>query len=642
MLSIEDVLRKLRRETTDDVPASPGLVTALVWSLGWWAIASWHPWGAETSTVDRLAVSLTAVQCASLEGLALTVWLGLRRLRPRTPAWIGRGILAIWPLLFCVDLWLHHLAGVRLFSVRFVELLQDVPAQIVGFASPGVGFSTIGLVAAWWIVFVVAWTAEAVVRRSFSGLFSRLRRWESSGATAGAVTCLSFWLAQPFALSRFPDRAESIREQSTRHPMTMLGWLSEYRAQSLVNNHAEIQQIAAELPAIADRRIGQLRMNVVSDQTPRQPDVLIIVGESLRPELLTSDVMPHSFALTRRGLWLRQHYAGGNASSLGMFSIVNGLEAVWFYKAGVRFAPAMNRLFRQAGYELGFFASTDDWSTFQMDAFLSGEQYDIFQSERFSGLDADRRAIAAADVYLDSDPTRPPRLAMLSLYATHAPFWCNEAASLDAPAAAASYPIPFPVSWRPRVWNRYRNAARTLDASIGRLIRKPGQPDGGDRPRIVVVTGDHGESFGDDGTIGHGTKLSTDQTRTLAVIAGPGIPREQFGGATAHFDFLPTLLSAAGITTSMPNQFDGRDLTRTTAPSPRTFSIAGYVGKEIAIVAEPVAELVAEPWALRCRFSLMDGRAEVVYPIGPNGQRRKANGSSRAGVFADWLGQLSR
>jgi len=516
----------------------------------------------------------------------------------------------------------------------------------------------IGLLAAWSIVFMAAWASETLVRRSLPELGSRLRRWEWFAAISGAIACLSFGLTQSLLLSRFADRAESTREQSTRHPMTMLGWLDEKPVQRMANENEWSRRVAAELPKIADRRIGQLRMNVVSDRATDQPDILIIIGESLRPELLTSDVMPNTFALARRGLWLRQHYSGGNASSLGVFSIVSGLEAVWFYKSGVRFAPAMNRLYRQAGYELGFFAGTAGWSTFQMDAFLSGEHYDVFQSEHFSGLESDRRAIAAAGEYLDSDPTRPPRLAVVYLYATHAPFWCDRAASLDTPAANGSYPIPFPESWRPRVWNRYRNAARTLDASIRGLITRPKQTERKDRPRIVVVTGDHGESFGGDGTIGHGTRLSADQTRTLAVIAGPGVPQRQQDSATAHFDFLPTLLSVAEISTSMPNQFDGRDLTQKVRWPPRTFSIAGYVGNEVAILAEPSAEINVEiaaqrtaeitaertddEWALRCQFSLMDGRAEVAFPIGPDGRRCRMNRSRWEGVFADWLGRLSR
>ncbi|TWU03109.1 sulfatase-like hydrolase/transferase [Neorhodopirellula pilleata] len=642
-------MNPFRRETADDESGTPGLVTVMTWSLGWCFIARAHPWGGPTISADPLAVSadpfavwLTAVQCVSLQCVALAVWLGWRRMRPGTSAWFGRAILAAWPAIFCVDLWIYSLTGVHVASARFVELLRDVPISIITFASSGVAVSLIGLATAWSVVFVLVGGAETFVRRSVPILHSRSRRWERVVAITGMIACLVFGLSQRWVLSRFPDRAELIREHSTRHPMAMLGWLNEPPAQILVKRSGEIERIAAELPGIADRRIRQLRMNVVVEQGTRQADILIVVGESLRPELLTPDVMPNTFALTRRGLWLRQHYAGGNASSLGVFSIVSGLEAVWFYKSGVRFAPTMNRLFRQVGYELGFFASANDWSTFQMDAFLSDEHYDAFQCERFSGLESDRRAIAATEAYLDSDPTRPPRLAMLYLYGTHAPFWCEEAESLDAPAADDSYPIPFPQSWRRRVWNRYRNAARTLDASIGDLIRQPERTEDADRPRIVIVTGDHGESFGDDGTIGHGTKLSVDQTRTLAVIAGSGLPQRQVDQTTAHFDLLPTMLSAAGITTSLPDQLDGRDLTQTTPWAPRTFSIAGYVGKEIAIVDDRKPAGIAEPWAMRCRFSLMDGSVELIEPIGPGGRRWKPHEVIGDGSLADWLGRLPR
>jgi membrane-anchored protein YejM (alkaline phosphatase superfamily) len=321
-----------------------------------------------------------------------------------------------------------------------------------------------------------------------------------------------------------------------------------------------------------------------------------------------------------------------------MFSLLSGLEAVWFYKSEVRFAPPLNRLFRQAGYELGFFAGHDDWNKFQMDAFVSPQHYDRFEIEPLDWLNSDRRAIHSASEFLrkntDGEP-RPPRLAVLFLYSTHAPFAIVKQHATDQPSATVAYPIPFPPTWRPSVWNRYRNASRTLDAELAGLFHNDA---------ITVLTGDHGESFLDDGTIGHGTKLSAVQTRVAAMICGPGFTPRQFDAATVHADVLPTLLAAAGIHVSRPEQFDGLNLQSTSAEllEDRTFSISNLVGRDVLVV--PPRQSFAQDnvsgagFGYRVEFSLLD---QTVVPQGILNRQGDLIAPSDNAVLRKWLERLT-
>lgn len=588
---------------------APSMISVLGWVVGGLLMIQVHPWFASDDAGPWYGIGL---EFLVWQGASLAIWMLVLRLRPGTAGWVGQLLLSGFPLLYCVDVWLFRLTGIHLLSQRLVQLVRDVPAETVSFATTGVGISIASLMLAWLAALMIAAGFQLAFERWCPRFIATELRWRRTFAI-GAVVAWSILLVLP----RLP-----LTHRRSEHPAQHLVTPSQESTSKFMNH------LVREIPESVANRMHQMRMNVVVDertQASLHPDILIVIGESLRPELLTEEVMPHAFELTRRGMWLRKHYSGGNSSSLGVFSIISGLEAVWFYKSDVRFAPAMNRLFRQAGYELGFFASTNDWPTFQMDAFLSPQQYDVFESHDFTGLDADERAIAATSDFLDSDPKRPPRLAVLCLYGTHAPFWCDDDSSTNVPAAGPSYPIPFPPSWQTRVENRYRNAARTMDASIAELLSRSQstRTGSGDRSCIIVLTGDHGESFGADGTIGHGTKLSIDQTHALAVIAGPRIPHVEMNHASGHFDYLPTLLSAAGITTSLPNQFDGRVLTEFDGDwQSRSFAIAGYVGKEIAIIQDAASEEATDAaWALKCEFSMMDGRAAVEFPINGTGDR---------------------
>jgi arylsulfatase A-like enzyme len=77
---------------------------------------------------------------------------------------------------------------------------------------------------------------------------------------------------------------------------------------------------------------------------------------------------------------------------------------------------------------------------------------------------------------------------------------------------------------------------------------------------IVVITGDHGESFGADGTLVHGSRASEAQVRTPMVMVGPGIPSRVVDAPTRHMDLLPTLLHAATGNDAAVDGLEGRSL----------------------------------------------------------------------------------
>ena len=131
------------------------------------------------------------------------------------------------------------------------------------------------------------------------------------------------------------------------------------------------------------RVLESIRLDEVSLKAARsktQPDVLIVIFESLQLEMLNDQVMPNTFELGQRGLILQRHFSGGNASNLGIFSLLNGMEATWFPQSN-EFTPLFNELFHEAGYEIGFYGGTDDWGEFGMAGFIKPDLFDRFEIE---------------------------------------------------------------------------------------------------------------------------------------------------------------------------------------------------------------------------------------------------------------------
>ena len=82
-----------------------------------------------------------------------------------------------------------------------------------------------------------------------------------------------------------------------------------------------------------------------------------------------------------------------------------------------------------------------------------------------------------------------------------------------------------------------RTAGRMLDALEGHAIL--------DRT-VVLVTGDHGEEFGENGFWGHTSNFSPEQVEVPFYLKGPGIEPGVETGPTSHLDVSNSLLELLG------------------------------------------------------------------------------------------------
>ncbi|MEZ4318305.1 MAG: sulfatase-like hydrolase/transferase [Myxococcota bacterium] len=84
-----------------------------------------------------------------------------------------------------------------------------------------------------------------------------------------------------------------------------------------------------------------------------------------------------------------------------------------------------------------------------------------------------------------------------------------------------------------------------------------------DRPRVVVLTSDHGEAFGEHGTFEHGMSMYQELLGVPLQISGVDV-----GSATAgHSDLVPTLLGIAGLPAAGLDGVDLRGGRRASYPS---------------------------------------------------------------------------
>jgi len=300
--------------------------------------------------------------------------------------------------------------------------------------------------------------------------------------------------------------------------------------------------------------------------TQQRPNVVLLVIDSFRADVVAADLMPRLEQRSSRGIRALRHYSGSNSSHLGLFALLHGRSALAY--DAVLDAPAGDHaaeLFRTLGYQTSFLSSGGIESWKRMDEYLNQEIFNELQLFRAPSdqvwrhwpqndrrlLDATRERLARA---------AQPVFIVAFLMSLHFPYPYPEAYERYRPVSHEDQILDWRSLFaarldRAKLWNRYRNAVGAVDAMLEEFLAPVDL-----RRTVVVITGDHGESFGEDGTLVHGSRPSDVQMQVPLLMLGGGVSAREITGPTSHVDVLPTLARMVSGTNSAELGFQGRDL----------------------------------------------------------------------------------
>jgi uncharacterized protein len=273
----------------------------------------------------------------------------------------------------------------------------------------------------------------------------------------------------------------------------------------------------------------------------KRPDILVVVIESLRADAFTPELMPAltRFAKEHGCIVPERHYSSSHATELGIFSLLYGLDASRYPAFARAHTPsALLKVLRDNGYALrgGSASALRSWT----DAAFLADQLDGFVEP------ADKeswRRDAALAAWARALPARSPSFTFLFFDATHLDYSYPPELEIDTPVLRGDFTRYLArntlAAHKTEVVNRYRNAVRFVDRTLGEILPALG---GG----AVVVTGDHGEEFWEHELLGHSApRFWNERIRVPLVLCLPGeAPRPI--ARSAHADLLPTVLAWAG------------------------------------------------------------------------------------------------
>ena len=296
-----------------------------------------------------------------------------------------------------------------------------------------------------------------------------------------------------------------------------------------------------------------------------KPNIVMIVVDSLRYDMLTPAVMPKAATWARSTTRFANHYSTGNGTRFGVFGLLYGLPgAYWHAALAERRGPVLIDRLDALGYQFFVFGSAPlDSPEFHRNAFT--QIWDRVAPYRPGDVVERDRAITRG--LIDAIRTRDverPFFAFYFLDAPHAYAHPRDMASPFTPMLDSVNYLELGNTFDPQPFlNLYKTSVYFDDGLVGEVLAAL---DADPRLRddtIVVVTGDHGQAFNEthDNTWGHNSNFSDYEARVPFAVRWPGRPPKVIEEATSHMDWAPTLLTdALGCTTPVDRYSTGTSL----------------------------------------------------------------------------------
>lgn len=275
------------------------------------------------------------------------------------------------------------------------------------------------------------------------------------------------------------------------------------------------------------------------------PNVIVIAIDSWRFDELNAEVTPNIESFGRRSARFLDHYSGGNATRIGMFSLFYSIPGTYWHRVlAERQGPVLIEQLSQLNYDLQVFRSAPLYSPeFDRTVFSQLEGVRT-RSDGNGPAEWDRDLTNDFLRYLQSRTGTSPFFALLFYDAPHSFDHPHDYPAKFQPAAAQVNYLQLDTDTDPLpLLNRYRNSLHYVDSLIGEALSAL-ESRGLLENSVVIVTGDHGQEFNDSGQNywGHASNFTRFQTSVPLLVYAPGIAPKTYRHRTTHFDVMPSVM----------------------------------------------------------------------------------------------------
>jgi arylsulfatase A-like enzyme len=325
--------------------------------------------------------------------------------------------------------------------------------------------------------------------------------------------------------------------------------------------------------------------------------VVLITLDTLRFDHFESDpngavAMPLTSAHARRGIRFDRYYSVTGMTQPTHATLFTGMQP-WEHGVtrngmvlSARF-PSIAERFKDAGFEtravigsfpladqFGFGRGFDEFDENFSEVFMKGrnvwEGREIPGGEFFSmGEFVTDQAIRALD-----RAEGKKQFFWFHYFDPHSPYGASRGEHMKKMHVLSQVGRGRPIVERlvAKAKRLYAQDVAYLDESLARLLDRLHADEDSYVTHVFVVS-DHGESFGEGDSLGHGFRLTEEQLHVPAFLLSPNVKPQVRTDVAASIDVPTTLLSLAGIEADDGREMPGRDLTRSIAGDASAFAM---------------------------------------------------------------------
>jgi arylsulfatase A-like enzyme len=543
--------------TSDNIYHMSGVMPVLsALLLGWyWLTVGWVVWGIVCAARNVFRVKST--------------WVSIRLAMLLLVAIAGAVAYAVS--------WGFYLRAGRFLGIQLtIRVIQDGPQlwQFLVDAEPKdvktFGFAAAGLLCG--VIPLVVWLFRSndVMKGSLG--FRRSRRWIWMSFTLLVAVVFRFVVADPSDLRRVP-RISSLTLR-LNPAFTLVGTTLD----RFVEDRIE--------PCLDEEKLTPIvRTRGASWSSQAEPlSVIFVVIEAMRHDVVflkhqNRDVTPNLNALARRGVQFTHAYSQSTHTDYAEPCIVSSLYPIrtrrhCYYQTSDPWPKTLiYDLLQPAGYATALISSENlGWGS--MDGFFQSPGLDFIYEAQRSGqptyvpdkdggfvfetrtgplragkLDDAVTTDRAIEWIQHQTEHQHPFFLYLDFQSSHFPYPAGRGARQPYHPCELNSSVTFldyPIDETETVRNAYYNALAEADRQLGRLV-KALQVQGVLHRTILVVTGDHGESFHEQGLVTHAREPIESVIRVPLVIYAPAcVSARADDYLVQHVDIVPTVLSLMG------------------------------------------------------------------------------------------------
>lgn len=286
-------------------------------------------------------------------------------------------------------------------------------------------------------------------------------------------------------------------------------------------------------------------------QTPAKPlNIVWLVSESLRGDMLDPEIMPKLWAFSEHARRYTNHYSGGNGTRMGLFTMFYGLYGnYWFPMLQNRRSPVIMDRIQALNYQTVIQTSSKfSYPEFDQTLFSHVPKDQLHEDTAGQYWQRDRANVKRMLSALDQRDPAKPFFVFQFFESPHARYYFPDDTIIRKPYLEelnyATMDVKKDIGL---IKNRYINAVHHLDQQLGVIFDYLSSHNLLDST-VVLVTGDHGEEFMENGYWGHNSQFTHEQTHVPFVLAVPGEAPAVLNQLTSHLDIPATLMPLLGTT----------------------------------------------------------------------------------------------